>query len=571
MIVLRIRIDGQTQDHVFKQRHVVLGSARGAGLRHTRAGWPARAGTLERRGAQVVLVVPGRVGTIPLSNGQPIMLGRAELTLLAEKPSTPSEFGDYDVSPAPASLTVPASLAGPASPTVPASLTAAGLTLAESKNAALPAADSTPAAGAALQASRPTARDLFARRLNFDAELYQQLKRTPWFLASVALHVFLFLAFWLVGSPVERNLHGGGGRVASAVMSEELREARGPEEQLDEPATEAEPAVPETAEDSPLLDREPAPIDAPEIALGPMLLEEERPTDLGTAPTLADAGRRTAPKPARPRPAPGIDLERTIAKDNVHDARRQAAEHVRAQLGTGRGGAGEALDSLTADDLVVVQGEYDHQERVLRELHIPYRSVATTDPRLESGEALRKARFLFWNCGMPPSERLLKRLVPVVREFVNRGGYLFTSDWVIGHVLSQAFPDRIGTHGSAAAIPHTVIGIRPVAAHAAHPLLEGVFQSNVAGRWWLESRSLDIVLPKPETVTVLIESPELKERYGASTAVAVTFAQGKGRVLHVLGHYDQEEGNVAGAVAVQRLALNFVLLSMRETPLRGAR
>jgi len=570
VIVLRLRIDGQTQDHVFEQRHVVLGSARGAALRHTRAGWPARAGTLERRGAQVVLVVPGRVGTIPLTNGQPIMLGRAELTLLAEKPSPPAEFGDYDLPSDREASSAAYALARPASPTAPASLSAAGLTLAESPNAAPPTADSTPAPAVARQA-RPTTRDLFARRLNFDAELYQQLKRTPWFLASIALHVFLFLAFWLVSSPAEHTLPGGGGRVASAVMSEELREARGPEEQLDEPTTEAEPVVPETAEDSPLLEREPAPIEAPEIELGPMLLEEEPPTDLGTAPTLSDVGRRTAPKPARPRPAPGIDLERTIAKDNVHDARRQAAEHVRAQLGTGRGGAGEALDSLTADDLVVVQGEYDHQERVLRELHIPYRSVAPTDPRLESGDVLRKARFLFWNCGMPPSERLLKRLVPVVRDFVNRGGHLFTSDWVIGHVLSQAFPDRITTHGSASAIPHTVIGIRPVAAHAAHPLLEGVFHSSVAGRWWLESRSLDIVLPKPEAVTVLIESPELKERYGASTAVAVTFEQGKGRVLHILGHYDQEEGNVAGTVAVQRLALNFVLLSLRETPLRSAR
>ena len=57
-----------------------------------------------------------------------------------------------------------------------------------------------------------------------------------------------------------------------------------------------------------------------------------------------------------------------------------------------------------------MQGEYDEQERVLRDLQLPYRSVATTDPRFVDGEALKKARFLFWNCGMPPSERLLARL-----------------------------------------------------------------------------------------------------------------------------------------------------------------
>jgi hypothetical protein len=35
-----------------------------------------------------------------------------------------------------------------------------------------------------------------------------------------------------------------------------------------------------------------------------------------------------------------------------------------------------------------------------------------------------------------------------------------------------------------------------------------------------------------------------------------------------MGHYDQEEGNLAGVVAVQRIALNFVMLSLRERALR---
>ncbi len=49
-----------------------------------------------------------------------------------------------------------------------------------------------------------------------------------------------------------------------------------------------------------------------------------------------------------------------------------------------------------------------------------------------------------------------------------------------------------------------------------------------------------------------------------SPAVASTFHAGRGRVLHTLGHYYQEAGNLAGTNSVHRLALNFVLMRLDQ-------
>jgi hypothetical protein len=267
-------------------------------------------------------------------------------------------------------------------------------------------------------------------------------------------------------------------------------------------------------------------------------------------------------------PTPAFSPDQSVEKGTADAQRKQVADHLRERLGIGRGGAGQALAHLKADDVLVVQGEYDHHEHVLRDLQIPYRTMGHYEPRFVSGEALRRPRFVFWNCGNDPPRRVLDRIAPHLRAFVERGGYLFTSDWVLAHVLGRTFGDLVGTHGTSTALPEMVVDIRPGPGKASHPLLEGVFHAGVQGRWWLEARSVDCVVKKPDAVEVLVESPELATRHGVASAVAVTFTHGSGRVLHVVGHYDQEEGNLAGVVAAQRLALNFLLMSLRERPLR---
>ena len=62
---------------------------------------------------------------------------------------------------------------------------------------------------------------------------------------------------------------------------------------------------------------------------------------------------------------------------------------------------------------------------------------------------------------------------------------------------------------------------------------------------------------------MLVHSDELERRNGKdASAVAVTFPYGRGRVLHMLGHVFQQEGNLRGAVIVQRLVVNYVAAAL---------
>lgn len=90
-----------------------------------------------------------------------------------------------------------------------------------------------------------------------------------------------------------------------------------------------------------------------------------------------------------------------------------------------------------------------------------------------------------------------------------------------------------------------------------------MFDGETTPRWWLEQASFDVDVLRRDAVEVLAEAPALARQPKArGTAIALTFAVGRGRVLHVVGHYYQQKGNVSGAMGAQRLPLNFVRMRL---------
>ena len=236
---------------------------------------------------------------------------------------------------------------------------------------------------------------------------------------------------------------------------------------------------------------------------------------------------------------------------------------MRAQLGRGRGTEGHALDGLVKNDILVVDGSFDRIGRVLNALQLPYTLVTPLALSLEKAPPLEQHKLVFWNCGesLPPERRAVA--ARRVREFVRRGGYLFTTDWAISNIIAHAFPEFLDTSGPVAPLPETTVDIEPAQGQARHPLLRGVFLPGTQGKWWLEQASFDVKVRRGRDVTVLIESKELQEEFRREPTVAVVFPYGRGKVLHVMGHYYQEEGNMAGTIAAHRLALNFVLMRLQ--------
>ena len=150
--------------------------------------------------------------------------------------------------------------------------------------------------------------------------------------------------------------------------------------------------------------------------------------------------------------------------------------------------------------------------------------------------------------------------VEKIRDFVKKGGYLFTSDWGIT-LLEKAFPGYVKIGGSYG--PKTVV-IRPRKGSEKDPLLEDVFftgvgqgekKSSVPLRWEVDSGSY-LIGTGSSRVKILVESKDLPR----CPAVAVLFSpkRDSGKVLHVLSHFTKQADGF-GEFAIQNLLLNFIL------------
>ncbi len=185
----------------------------------------------------------------------------------------------------------------------------------------------------------------------------------------------------------------------------------------------------------------------------------------------------------------------------------------------------EALAAVVASDIVVVSGCYDHVERVLQALEVPYQTV---QPGSLARVDLRPKQLLVVNC---PGELTPAEIIKV-RDFVAAGGSLFTTDWALRNVIEPAFPGLVEYNDRSTG--DDVVGIEVVDSDS--PYLQGVLDGADDPQWWLEGSSYPIRVLDPERVRVLIRSGELGEKYG-ECAVAVVFEFGKGEVFHMISHY----------------------------------
>jgi hypothetical protein len=419
------------------------------------------------------------------------------------------------------------------------------------------------ATAATATTGRPSPRRAKARRRrglagrSFEEELVAGLRRTPWFALSAGVHaVVVFLLLILLpgmpdDDPPERRL-----ALLETTTGFELDDRPSPVE--DEAAPPEPPAAPEE-EPVPVIDPAdlPPPLPpAPSEELEPEERYEPPPTVLGAARALAARGASAPPPPP---PVAGADAV-NYDPDKAGDFNRRAAAAVLDAARRGGGRLARVLEGLRPSDILVVKGSFDEMERTLDALALPYTLRSPQD--LGPDYDYLRHRLVFWNCGEFPTKHTRERVAADVRAFVKAGGYLFTTDWMISNLLVDAFPEMLATTGRERPLAEAVVDVRPAAGMESHPLLEGVFLPDAAAKWWIEGASHDILVLRRSRVETLIESPSLAlaSMGGRSPAVAVTFPHGRGRVLHVLGHYFQKQGSVAGTIAAQRLALNFVRL-----------
>lgn len=580
MIVLRIDVRGHCADVRWAGAEAVLGSGPAAAIQRDDAGWAARDAVLVHVGDEVLIVRADGRGQWRLRLGDSVRLGEATLTLVgllplpAESPAPPEGAQDSE------RAWTPMLADDVPQPREPVPFPLEGVLPGE-RSAPSPApltAEAPTPAPTAAEGEKPAPRITRWRTPTFEEELAAAMRRSPWFLASLGLHALVIVALmvFVPGGPPESRATAIYGVTSATVPVEEESDPGGTPDAAD-PALPPEeyraPEVDEPAPEDPPMPGPPSP-DSPPRALPESYVPE---TDLDAAPPPAFIGpsrgaltARVTPRRASPKPAPPSSDEVVYEGEHLaQDARRRAAARVKATIAAGGGALGRALKGLRTEDILVVRGSFDHMEAVLEELGIPF--TLRSPFELATEYDFSKHKLVFWNCGdwvLPP--RFREPVLRSVRDWVHGGGYLFTTDWAVGTLLAPAFPGYLDSSGGRRTLEELVVEVQPVASHAKHALLEGVFDTTAQAKWWLESASFDVIVRDPSKVEVLVEAPRLAGRpYNRSSVIAATFSYGRGRVLHVMGHYDQQKGNLAGTVGVQRLPLNFVRMRLAGgTPMR---
>lgn len=241
------------------------------------------------------------------------------------------------------------------------------------------------------------------------------------------------------------------------------------------------------------------------------------------------------------------------------------------------------VERLSKEDILVFRGRSDRTEQVLEALRLPHtvlERAKLAETKLDSA-----SQVLVFNCngsGDPLSDDEVKR----IRDFVEAGGYFFSSDWELRDLTSRAFPGKVERAGSTPNDETVEVKITAAPEAAGHAYLRDVFPLDPFQRasfaWKLHKWTHLVKLG--DGVTPLIVSEELaklvaerkdargkKAPAGKGPApVAVTFRYGGGAVLHVLSHFQDQRTKEGDGFALQQLLLNFIVEKQKSRAKLGS-
>lgn len=182
------------------------------------------------------------------------------------------------------------------------------------------------------------------------------------------------------------------------------------------------------------------------------------------------------------------------------------------------------FESLGENDVVVAKGSYDYIENVFKKINLPHMVVT---PENLGGLSLDPDQIVFLNCpGDIPKDGLRN-----LSGFVEEGGFLFTTDWALKHVIEKAFPGTLRYNGNRTADEVVRVEINS----KEDPFLQSLITEEDDPQWWLEGSSYPIEVLDPK-VEVLVQSKEVQDKYGES-AVFTSFDYGSGKVYHMISHF----------------------------------
>ncbi|HEY42585.1 MAG TPA: hypothetical protein G4O11_01245 [Anaerolineae bacterium] len=214
-----------------------------------------------------------------------------------------------------------------------------------------------------------------------------------------------------------------------------------------------------------------------------------------------------------------------MTKESMNSAYQVAQELLKDRLKDASPETLRELEQIHAADVIVVRGVHDHIEDVFEHAGTPFTAV---NPEDLARADLRPDQIVFINC----PGKLTPGGLQKIRTFVEEGGFLFTTDWALKHVLEKAFPGFVEYNLR----PTRDEVVRIEVLESEDPFLKSVLDKEDDPQWWLEGSSYPIRILDKEKVKVLTTSKEIEERYGEAP-VFITFDYGQGKIYHMISHF----------------------------------
>ena len=214
-----------------------------------------------------------------------------------------------------------------------------------------------------------------------------------------------------------------------------------------------------------------------------------------------------------------------MIKDKMSTAYRVAQEMIKDKLKDVDEGMAAEFEELGQSEVIVSIGVHDYIEQVFNGIGLKHNLINTK--QFEKID-LDPDQIIFINCPGSVTSKGLRNLV----TFVEKGGFLFTTDWALRHVIEPGFPGYIKYNNRP-----TIDEVARVEILAEEdPFLQSLIGPNDDPQWWLEGSSYPIEILNHKEVDILIKSKEIEKKYGES-AVFVTFDYGKGKIYHMISHF----------------------------------
>ncbi|MBC7998293.1 MAG: hypothetical protein IAF58_10135 [Leptolyngbya sp.] len=218
--------------------------------------------------------------------------------------------------------------------------------------------------------------------------------------------------------------------------------------------------------------------------------------------------------------------------------------------------------SVNPIEVLEIKGQWDKSDRTLNNLGIPHTTIGAGQL---SGIGLDRTKVIVINC----AGKLPRNSLQGLRDFVARGGYLLTTDWALDNMLTQTFPGFVVWNGGKSKG-------NVVDAAVAFPEKEIMRGTVSNASWKLDDESHTVRILKTDAVKVLAVSRDLvgldPDRQGI---LAVVFSFGRGKVLHLVGHFENnalplfprnlpDPAPLIGIGLRQAMAANFVVAGVER-------